>query len=63
MIGIHRLPMSPEQIEKLPLGLRTLFYKEIEHFRREKRLYRIEKHGSNYVATMGGEKPISRVAP
>ena len=47
--------------DSLPLGTRTIYEKEIGDSQRKKRIYRIDKFGSNQFVIFTSEKPISRI--
>jgi hypothetical protein len=47
--------------DSLPLGIRTIYEKEIGDSQREKRIYRIDKFGANKFVIFALEKPISRI--
>ena len=61
MIGLYRLPMTAEQRDRLPLGFRTIFCKDLAEAEQKQLGYRVERHRSSGVVSAAFDKPVSRI--
>jgi hypothetical protein len=61
MDDLHRLPLTAEQRRALPLGLRTLFYKDLPKRAEGNAHHRLEPYGALITPNMAFRKAVSRL--
>jgi hypothetical protein len=60
MLDVHRLPLSPELRDSLPLALRLLYYKDVPAGAANAGVHHIAVYGADVTPSVGYQKPISR---
>ena len=60
MDDLYQLPLTAEQLEALPLGFRTIYYKDLPERTRSNAHHRIEPYSALVTPNPAFRKAISR---